>query len=349
MEIVIESILRKVFSGPSSYLRVPAAMSRNTRVLAWICVLVSLVFGAATLPAYGATPTTTMFDLTSGGASVTTIATVSVVTLTATLSPVSASVNPGQVRICDSAAVACTDVHLIATLQLTSGSSTSFKLLPGIGAHCYKAVFVGTNTHGASASSAIALTVTGPASATNAAPTTIASSGRPGNYALTATVTGSATAPPTRPVSFQDVDNGNYVLGTADLGVSSTGDSLVTASRFPTNSGPGAIVTADFNGNGLPDVATTSYDRSGLLVADAITILLGQAGGTFASSSTTSSGGVSRQSGDGGLQRGQHSGSDDRWLGWHDQRAAGSWRWDVPAGDRRGQRAGRECVWAGGG
>jgi len=65
------------------------------------------------------------------------------------------------VSFCDATATYCTDIHLLATAQLTSSGTASYKFRPGIGSHSYKAVFVGTNSYARSISSASALTVTG--------------------------------------------------------------------------------------------------------------------------------------------------------------------------------------------
>lgn len=71
-------------------------------------------------------------------------------------------VAPGQVKFCDAAAKYCTDIHLLATAQLTSAGTATYKFRPGGGSHSYKAVFLGTKSYASSNSSASALAVTGP-------------------------------------------------------------------------------------------------------------------------------------------------------------------------------------------
>src|SRR5271156_1441824 len=131
-----------------------------------------------------ASPTTTSLTVTSAGSDVTSVAAGTIVTLTATVVSGSTPVNPGQVRFCDASAEYCEDSALLATAQLTSAGIATYKFRPGAGSHSYQAVFVGTQSYTQSTSTAAALTLTGPTTAT------IASSGSVGNYALTATVVG---------------------------------------------------------------------------------------------------------------------------------------------------------------
>ncbi len=144
------------------------------------------VLCAAAPPAWAAAATTTTLAVTSAGSPVTTVASKTVVALTATVTAGSTAVKPGQVNFCDATAKLCTDIHLLGTAQLTSAGTASMKFRPGIGSHSYKAVFAGTKSNAASTSSASELTVT----ATTQYPTTttIVQSGSNGNYTLAATV-----------------------------------------------------------------------------------------------------------------------------------------------------------------
>jgi trimeric autotransporter adhesin len=182
------------------------------------------------------------------GSAVTGVAPGSVVTLTAAVTAGGSPLTAGQVNFCAATATYCTDIHLLGTAQLTSAGTAVVNLRPGIGAHSYKAVFVGTTNYVSSASSASALSVTGPYTTT----TTVAKSGSPGNYALTATVVGavdsSSVASPTGSVSFLDT----------------------------TDNWPGVIVTGDFNGDGILDLAVTNATSKN------VSILRGLGGGAFA-------------------------------------------------------------------
>ncbi len=213
---------------------------------------------------------TTALAVTSGGSAVTTVAAGSVVILTATVAAGGTAVTPGLVLFCDATAANCTDIHLLGQAQLGSTGTATFKLVPGIGSHSYKAIFAGTNSYAASTSTTSALTVTG-AYATS---TALAASGSVGSYSLTATVTGvgSLASAPTGNVSFLDMTNNNGLLGTAALNAADAGFGLGSAAN---PSPAGAIVAVgDFNGDGLADLV--SGDDAGNL-----TVSLGNGDGTF--------------------------------------------------------------------
>ena len=160
------------------------AGGRSHFLLLLPCLVFSGVLAAAGPPA-----TTTTLAVTSGSGAVATVSSGTMVTLTATVKAGSVPVKTGQVNFCDASAKFCTDIHLLATAQLTSTGTATFKLRPGIGSRSYKAVFAGTPSYAASASSASPLKVTS-AAAKSATSTSIAETGYAGNYTLTATVTG---------------------------------------------------------------------------------------------------------------------------------------------------------------
>jgi hypothetical protein len=81
---------------------------------------------------------------------VTTVASGSVVTLTATVLSGATAVTTGLVNFCDATAAYCTDIHILGMAQLTSAGTATLKFVPGIGSHSYKAVFVGTTSNPAS-------------------------------------------------------------------------------------------------------------------------------------------------------------------------------------------------------
>lgn len=232
------------------------------------------IFGLSAIPrtAHASTASTTTLTITASTQNVTLVAPQTIITLIASVAVGGSSVHLGQVTFCDATVPFCTDIHALGTAQLTLNGTATLRFVASLGNHSYKAVFLGTHNFSSSTSSPQSLAVTTGALAST---TTITSTGGPGDYTLTATVTGTGTAPPTGNVSFLDTDNANYVLGKADLSVGAYGLSLLNKSTAPTTgSGSDSIVTADFNGDGIPDVASTS-------LSSGITIFLGNGDGTL--------------------------------------------------------------------
>jgi hypothetical protein len=242
------------------------------------CFIAAVSFGqgVALLPAWAApAPTITKLSVTSGGNAVTTVALGSVVTLTATVMAGSTPVTPGQVNFCDAKAKFCTDIHLLGTAQLTANGTATLKFRPGVGSHSYKAVLAEPAGLGPSASTVSSLTVTASQGTGQLATTTyLEASGVPNIYSLTATVAGNGNTLPTGMVSFVDASNGNAVLETAALtsepGAGFAGSSLSPVASL--NSG-NTVLTADFNGDGIPDLVILGNDN--------ISVLLGNGDGTF--------------------------------------------------------------------
>jgi hypothetical protein len=230
-----------------------------------------------------AAATNTTLTVTSGGSDVTSVAAGTVITLTATVVFGTTPVNPGQVRFCDASTKYCEDSALLATAQLTPAGTATYRFRPGIGSHSYQAVFVGTSSYARSTSTAVSLTVTGKYPTR----TTIASSGSPGDYTLTATVVSAGkTSAPTGEVSFLDTTNANALLGMAALGAATLSENLVPIPGYSV-SFPYQIVVGDFNGDGIPDLASSG-----------VTVALGNGDGTFAVKSTPSGQGYGLAVGD---------------------------------------------------
>ena len=217
--------------------------------------------------------TTTTFQISAAGNPVQSVAAGSVVTLTAAVTAGSAKLTTGQVNFCSAVSTGCDPTHLIGTAQLTSAGTAKLKFIPGMGVHSYKAVFLGTSADASSASAASSLTVT----ATQPTTTAIAQTGSSGNYTLTATVSGTGAVAPTGSISFIDTTNNNAVLATAGLANAQASLGWGNPQAPATGQTPAAIVIADFNGDGIPDLATANGGSG------TVTILLGKGDGTFTS------------------------------------------------------------------
>jgi uncharacterized membrane protein len=217
------------------------------------------------------TSSATALAITSGGSSTTSTAWGTVVTLTGSVTSGGSPVTSGLVNFCDSAASYCGDIHLLGSAQLTSNGTASIKLLPLPGSHSYKAVFAGTAAYTASSSSAGSLQVTG----TYPTTTLLASSGTAGNYTLNATVNGTAAQAPSGSISFVDTSNGNSSIASANLVAGTPALTWSQLSTTPTAPSPSMLVSADFNGDGITDVAILASQYN------AINIQLGNPDGTF--------------------------------------------------------------------
>ena len=216
------------------------------------------------------TMTTTTLALTTGGSAVTSVSSGTLVTATATVMAGSTPQPTGQVYLCDATASYCDSSHQLAAAQITSAGIASFSFLPGIGARSYKAIFAGTVASGASASAASPLTVNGILPTT----TTIAQSGSAGSYTLTATVAGQGDLAPTGQVSFLDTSNANRAIVAVPLKLASSSATLKSSQQLNLGFQPGVLLSSDFNGDGIPDLAVPNGANS------AVSILLGTGNGT---------------------------------------------------------------------
>ena len=163
--------------------------------------------------------------------------------LTATVTSGGTPVSAGLVLFCEATAIFCENNSALGVAQLTSPSASapataSVKIGSGpIGNHSYKAVFRANKTYASSLSNTVTYAVTGTFQST----ISLTSAGSVGNYTLTGTVVGlgSLTTGPTGAISFLDTSNGNNVLGTENLVVSTLSTTFIANKPFAIG-GPGA-------------------------------------------------------------------------------------------------------------
>jgi len=256
---------------PIQLVSVSTASRRPLLLLKIALVVCAAAIGSS---AFALTTTTTSLAVTSGGVVVTSVKAGSVVTLTATVEAGSTKLKQGQVKICDATATYCTDIHILATAQLTSAGTATYNFRPGIGSHSYKAIFLGTSSYGSSTSSVASLAVTGtiPKLATAA---TINQTGSWGAFALSATVTETGNTPaPTGTISFLDTNHGKTVLGTGKLGAATRGVNWTTVSTSAPNLAGVSYSVADLNGDGILDLFIEDYFGT-------YDVFLGKGDGTF--------------------------------------------------------------------
>ena len=201
----------------------------------------------------------------------------SALTLTASVTSGATSVHPGVITFCDASYSTCLYQAVVGKAQLTSSGTTSIKIVPGIGLRSYKAVFAGNADYAAAISSSQTVSVTGPYSTMS----TISSSGSAGTYTLTDTVVSSSDniVSPTGTVAFEDMSNANYTVASATVGSSTVTQTFTAAGSYSTIAVSRDVAVADFNGDGIPDMAIV--DQSG----EKVYILLGNGDGTFTAAS----------------------------------------------------------------
>jgi len=131
------------------------------------------------------TSSVTSLAMTAADSPVTSVESGKVVTLTAKVTVDGKAVSPGQVNFCEVPAKSCTDIHLLATVQLSTKGTAAYNFRPGAGSHGYKAEFLGNLTTAGSSSGSSTLQVTGKAVQVASA-TAISESGEWGQYKLSA-------------------------------------------------------------------------------------------------------------------------------------------------------------------
>lgn len=231
-----------------------------------------------TAPIASASPaaTVTQLAVTANGVAATSVSAGTVVTLTATVTAGGTPVTVGQVKFCDATVAYCTDIHLLATAQLTKAGMAKYKFRPGAGIHSYKAVFAGTKTDAASNSSQTPLTIGVFPSLTGISGSAAHSAG---SYTLSAAVSGAGSDEITGTVTFSEVSDGNKLLGKAQLGATSTAAEFEELGSAKEAAYPYLLGAADLNGDGIQDLVVTGGTESTTSSNGWIAILLGSADG----------------------------------------------------------------------
>ena len=137
-----------------------------------------------------------------------------------------------------------------------TGSATLTTIVPP-GAHSLTAMYEGTaSSPRIVRSKPVSLKVTGKTRSTTAL-TATANAKHPKNYDFTATVSGLGLAPPGKTVDFTDITSSTD-LGTATLDAKSVSRGFARPRVDGALGAPVQSVVADFNGDGLPDIATAN-------------------------------------------------------------------------------------------
>jgi hypothetical protein len=225
--------------------------------------------------------TSTTLALLAGGQAATSVPRTSKVNLTATVTSGGAPVSPGIVAFCDAAYASCVGQGLIGTAQTNAQGVATLPMRFGAGTHQVEATFQPQFLYAASSSAVAPISVSD--ALTTAA---VASSGTAGDTTLTATITGFGPAiSPTGTVQFIDTSNNNAVVGTVPLASAVANSSLIVGTPLPNTAGEGwYTVSADFNGDGIPDVAVIdagSDPTYTIQVPETIQVYLGNGDGTF--------------------------------------------------------------------
>jgi hypothetical protein len=243
---------------------VPAAARSPTHKRS-SCLLVAIgLWTLAAQPAFASpTQTTTALVLSAAGMQTSAVASKTVVTLTATVTADGSSVTTGQVSFCNATAPLCTDINRLGIAQITAAGTATLSFVPGSGVHTYKAVFGGNADASASTSSTQTLSVDSSSTATASTPPS-----------------------PTEISSYLQTNHATNALGTPHLAPGASDLILTPGATYPTGQLPSQTVTADFNRDGILDLAITVFDSLGTYVPGSVVILLGKGDGTFTAAPT---------------------------------------------------------------
>ena len=145
------------------------------------------------------------------------------------------------------------------------------------GSHTLTAIYGGTTqSPGAATSAPVAVNVTGATSTTTLLVAT-PDAQNPNNYDFTATVTGGGLAAPSNTADFADITD-SLDLGTAPLDPQTVLHSFGRGMKKLTSNEPAQTVVADFNGDGIPDVASANASFG---ATSTMSVFLGEGNGLF--------------------------------------------------------------------
>jgi Bacterial Ig-like domain (group 3)/FG-GAP-like repeat len=197
------------------------------------------------------------------------IAPATVVTMTATVENASSvAVTTGRVNFYDVAATP----KLIGSASLSSAGTATFRLRPGSGSHQFYAAFQKTTLNLGSTSITQDVVVNLPTTAYPTTNTLIATG--TSLYQLTGTLSAPGKSEPSGTMTFVDTSNGNALLGTGGFATPDGQGFAPDVVYTGVGSTDKGLVEADFNNDGIPDLAITNVNGT-------LSIFLGNGDGTF--------------------------------------------------------------------
>jgi hypothetical protein len=202
------------------------------------------------------------------------------ITLTASVTSGGSPASAGSVNFLDGktslGSIEVVGTHPSAGHQ--QGTAVLTLMLPP-GAHSLTAVYGGTvQSPGAVTSTPVSLNVTGQMTSKTvlvASP----NAQNPNNYDFTATVTGGGFPSPGNTADFDDITD-NIDLGSAPLDPQTVLHSFLGGHKKNTSNKPAQSVVADFNGDGIPDIATANASFG---LTSTMSVFLGKGNGQFQS------------------------------------------------------------------
>ncbi len=208
------------------------------------------------------------------------------VSLTASVTTGGIAATAGTVEFFDgTASLGTAQVAGSAAAAGHNPGDATMKLLLAPGTHNFKAVYKGILAAPTMATSSTATaTVTGmlPSAVSISA---AANATNTANYDLTASVLSYGSQAPTGTVEFSELSVVSD-LGNADISAGNAEQTLLAPAYYsvgdPIGGSPAQSIVVDFNGDGIPDLATANGSFSGGYVS----VMLGKGDGTFATAAT---------------------------------------------------------------